>query len=81
MTPSAPIPDNSVIITPTEAYAEVRATHDEVKIVSAELDALPGDLADHESRIRTLEAARWSLPSIAAVAAAAGLGLYRFLSR
>jgi hypothetical protein len=80
VTPSTQIPDGSVVITPTEVYAEVRATHDEVKSVSSKLDALPvADharvLDDHESRIRTLERARWPLPSIAAVTAVGALGV------
>ncbi|MFB7597271.1 hypothetical protein [Streptomyces sp. NPDC056160] len=86
MTPSAPIPDGSVVITPTEVYAEVRATHDEVKSVSSKLDSLPiADhshlLADHETRIRTLERARWPLPSLAAVTSVGALvlGLYEAL--
>ncbi|CAK7284928.1 hypothetical protein ACNFR7_01320 [Streptomyces sp. RM1] len=78
MTPSAPIPDGSVIITPTEVYAEVRATYDAVKSVSSKLDSLPvADharmLNDHETRIRTLERARWPLPSIAALTAIGAL--------
>ncbi|NSC22967.1 hypothetical protein FM076_18075 [Streptomyces albus subsp. chlorinus] len=86
MTPNAPIPDGSVIITPTKVCAEVRATHDEVKQVSAKLDALPelsGRLDDHEQRIRTLERGRWPLPALAALT---GLGalvltLYELLNR
>ncbi|MDT3395424.1 hypothetical protein RKE29_01955 [Streptomyces sp. B1866] len=79
-TPHAPIPDGSVIITPTEVYAEVRAIHDEVKSVSAKLDALPlGDhaaqLGDHEVRLRALERARWPLPSLAALTGLAALVL------
>ncbi|GAA4663312.1 hypothetical protein [Streptomyces youssoufiensis] len=86
VTPHAPVPDGSVIITPTEVYAEVRATHDEVKAVSAKLDALPelaGKLADHEDRLRVLERARWPLPSLAAVTGLAGLavGLYGLIGK
>jgi hypothetical protein len=88
VTPSTPIPEGSVVVTPTEVYAEVRATHDEVKSVSAKLDALPvADHAraidDHETRIRTLESARWPLPSLAAVigASALGVSVYQLLAR
>ncbi|AEW93893.1 MULTISPECIES: hypothetical protein [Streptomycetaceae] len=76
MTPATPIPDGSVIVTPTEVYAEVRATHDEVKAVSAKLDALPqhaAQIADHETRLRVLERARWPLPSIGALCGIAGV--------
>ncbi|MEU6014435.1 hypothetical protein ABZ826_10370 [Streptomyces sp. NPDC047515] len=77
---STPIPEGSVVVTPTEVYAEVRATHDEVKSVSLKLDALPiGDRArtlnDHEDRIRTLERARWPLPSLAALVGVISLAL------
>ncbi|MFZ3558175.1 hypothetical protein [Streptomyces sp. BH055] len=88
MTPSSPIPDGSVIITPTEVYAEVRATHDEVKSVSSKLDALPvhdllQQLGDHESRLRILERARWPLPTIGALAGVAGAatGVLALLAR
>ncbi|WP_306323725.1 MULTISPECIES: hypothetical protein [unclassified Streptomyces] len=79
MTPSqsTPIPDGSVIITPTEVYAEVRATHDEVKSVSSKLDALPvhdlvQQLGDHESRLRILERSRWPLPTLGVLAGVGG---------
>ncbi|MCF2531762.1 hypothetical protein [Yinghuangia soli] len=62
MTASTPIPDGSVIITPTEVYRELRATHDAVRDVAAKLDGIAQDIGDHtetiedhETRIRALE--------------------------
>lgn len=83
MTPTTPIPDGSVVITPTQMYAEVREIHEMVRSVSAKIDALPvadhgQRLDDHETRIRSIERARWPLPSFAAVTSigALALGLY-----
>jgi hypothetical protein len=73
VTPSTPIPDGSVIITPTEVYAEVRATREAVGSLARQLDKVPGQVDDHEKRLRTLERARWPLPSLAAVCGVGGL--------
>lgn len=75
MTPSTPIPDGSVIITPTEVYAEVRATGDAVRELTTKLDNIPAELLDHEARIRVLERGRWPLPSLAAVTGVAALAV------
>jgi hypothetical protein len=75
MTPSTPIPDGSVIITPTEVYAEVRATGDAVRGLATKLDNIPAELADHEARLRILERARWPLPSLAAVTGVVALAV------
>jgi hypothetical protein len=57
-----------------------REIYDEVKAVGSKLDRLADahdevrtDVADHEQRIRSLEKARWPLPSIAALVAVASL--------
>lgn len=80
MTPTAPIPDGSVVITPTQMYAEVREIHEMVRAVSSKIDAMPvadhaRTLDDHEARIRTLERARWPLPSLAAVTGVGALAV------
>lgn len=74
MTPADP----GVYISPSQMYAEVRSLHDAVSRVEAKLDqirddgkAVNGELQDHEARIRRLEAARWPLPTLGALA---GLG-------
>jgi hypothetical protein len=59
MTPMTPIPDGSVVITPTEVYAEVRATGDAVRQLAAKLDGVPQQLSDHEMRLRALERLVW----------------------
>lgn len=74
-------PDPGVYISPSQMYAEVRSLHDAVSRVEAKLDqirddgkAVTSELQDHESRIRRLEAARWPLPTIGALAGMAGVG-------
>lgn len=52
-----PIPEGSVVITPTEVYREVQATHQAVQQLLGKLDTFVGTQADHESRLRTLETA------------------------
>lgn len=81
MTPTTPIPDGSVIITPTEVYRELRATHDAVRDVGAKLDGIAEDIRDHseviddhETRIRALESKVWlASGAVGLVAAAAGI--------
>lgn len=71
MTPTTPIPDGSVIITPTEMYAEMRATHTAVQQIASKLDGVPATLADHESRLRAVEKAVWRAAGAATVLGAA----------
>lgn len=63
---SAVIPEGSVVITPTEMYREMLATHQAVRDVAGKLDSALGDTArrldgvdksvgDHENRIRLVE--------------------------
>jgi len=60
---SAHIPEGSVVITPTEMYAEMRAIHDSVNSIKDTLDPavaeIRTDLADHEARIRGMEKRIW----------------------
>jgi hypothetical protein len=67
VTPTTPIPDGSVIITPTEMYAEMRATHTAVQKIDAKIDGVPQQLADHETRLRAVEKAVWWTAGAAAV--------------
>ena len=71
--------DPGVYISPAQMYTEVRSLHDAVSRVEAKLDQIRDDgravateLQDHESRLRRLEAARWPLPTIGALAGVAG---------
>lgn len=72
-------PDPGVYITPAQMYQEIRSLHDAVSRVETKLDGLRADyadvradVADHETRIRTLERGRWPLPTVATLAGAAG---------
>lgn len=75
MTPSDP----GVYIPPAQMYQELRSLSDGVTRVETKLDGiaqgltdLGKDVADHETRLRTLERGRWPLPTIAALAGVAG---------
>lgn len=79
---STPGPDPGVYISPAQTLAEVRKIADGQIRMEGKLDRVladQGDLrdsaADHEQRIRRLEAARWPLPTMAALIALAGLGV------
>ncbi|MFC8625603.1 hypothetical protein [Streptomyces anulatus] len=62
-----------------QMYQEMRSLHDAVSRVETKLDGLRDgytevtkDVADHEARLRTLERARWPLPTIGVLAGVAG---------
>jgi len=72
-------PDPGVYISSAQMYQELRALSDGVTRVETKLDGigqglheLGKDVADHETRIRTLERARWPLPTIGVLAGVAG---------
>ncbi|MEU2180124.1 hypothetical protein [Streptomyces thermolilacinus] len=78
MTPSDP----GVYIPPSQMYQEVRALSEAVSRIESKLDGLLDetkdirhDIADHEARLRSLETARWPLPSLAAVVSLGALGV------
>lgn len=56
---SIPIPEGSVIITPTEVYKETLATHQAVQAMSGKLDQALNTTNDHETRLRSLERRFW----------------------
>ncbi|MEV8324497.1 hypothetical protein [Kitasatospora sp. NPDC056731] len=73
---STPPPDLGVVVSPAKMYEEVRRIGDGLIRLESKLDALAADrtdvdtrLADHEARLRHLEANRWPLPTISAVGA------------
>lgn len=93
---SSPPSDPGVYISSRQMYQELRSLSDGLNRVETKLDAIHGetsatkdDVADHESRIRALEAmpkgsdleprvatlerSRWPLPSIAALTAVGAL--------
>ncbi|WP_405794131.1 hypothetical protein [Streptomyces sp. NBC_01506] len=73
------VPDPGVYISPAQTYQEVRDLARTVDRIEAKLDGVLGeqtdirnDVADHETRLRVLERARWPLPTVAVLAGAAG---------
>ncbi|WP_225838654.1 hemolysin XhlA family protein [Streptomyces sp. NK08204] len=76
------VQDPGVYIPPAQMYQELRSLSDGLVRVETKLDGigqglteLGKDVADHETRIRALERARWPLPSLAAVVAVGSLGV------
>lgn len=82
---SAQIPDGSVIVTPTQMYSEIQAANSKIDHLTAILDPavqdMRHDIADHESRIRTLEQWRWKAAGVAATVLALGGVVEVLLSR
>lgn len=71
--------DPGVYISPSQMYQEMRSLHDAVSRVETKLDNMRDgytevrkDVADHETRLRTLERSRWPLPTIGALAGVSG---------
>lgn len=68
-----------VYISSAQMYQELRSLSDGLTRVETKLDGigqgltdLGKDVADHETRLRTLERARWPLPTIGVLAGLAG---------
>ncbi|MFD3483769.1 hypothetical protein [Streptomyces sp. NPDC058665] len=66
-------------ISPAQTYQEVQKLGRAVDRIEHKLDTvldeqknIRDDVADHEERLRTLERARWPLPTVAALAGVAG---------
>lgn len=70
------MPAGSVVITPTQMYGEIRDMKEQVQhlitVVDPALTDIRSDVADHESRIRSVERRLWIA---AGIAAGAGAGL------
>lgn len=69
-------PLGGVSIGAREIYDEVKSARAEVRTVGSKVDRLVDahdevqkDVADHETRIRSLERGRWPLPSLAVLVA------------
>ena len=84
------MPDSGVYIPPAQMYQELRSLSDGLTRVETKLDGigqglteLGKDVADHESRLRALERARWPLPTIGVLAGVAGstFGALAFFAR
>lgn len=72
-------PDPGVNIPLGQMYQEVRGLAQAVSRIESKIDGIldetkdiRSDLQDHEQRLRTLERARWPLPTIGVLAGVAG---------
>lgn len=61
------LPQRGVIITPEVMYAEQRATHDAVLVLTERIGPVLGTVTDHEKRITALEHWRLKVAGAAAV--------------
>lgn len=82
MTPVTPIPDGSVIITPTQMYEEQRATYNVVRDISSKIDlslqrtaSLEEDVTALKADVEMLKKNRWPLPSLAAMTGVGALAV------
>lgn len=67
-------PLSGVVITSREIYdAVVRLTGRVDVLIQQQADAVH-DISDHETRLRTLERARWPLPALASILALGSFG-------
>ncbi|OQR64789.1 hypothetical protein B6E66_07465 [Streptomyces maremycinicus] len=76
---TAPTDPSGVYISSAQMYQELRSLSDGVTRVETKLDSIgqglhdvDKDVADHEARIRSLERARWPLPTLGVLAGVAG---------
>lgn len=82
MTGPPPEPPSGVVITSREIYDAVVRLSGQLDVLITQHAETANDVFDHESRIRTLEKARWPLPSLAVVASliAVALGIIPFIT-
>jgi hypothetical protein len=70
------VPEGSVVITPAQMYTELRAVHDLVRdlkgVVDPALSDIRGDVADHETRLRSVERRQWFATGIATFVSGGG---------
>lgn len=78
-------PDPGVYISNAQMYQEVRDLAKTVGRIESKVDSfldeakdIRSDVQDHELRIRTLERARWPLPSLAALTSLGALAVALF---
>ena len=69
------LPLGLAVITGREIYDAVVRLTGRVDVLIEQQAHTTADVVDHESRIRTLERARWPLPSLAVLVSLAGFGL------
>ena len=66
-------PLSGVVITAREIYDAVVRLTGRLDVLIEQQSATQHDVQDHESRLRSLEKARWPLPALAALIAVASL--------
>jgi len=66
-------PLGPVVITSREIYDQLRSVVTLLERALGKLDEHGTDLRDHETRLRSLERARWPLPALAVLVAVAAL--------
>lgn len=71
-------PLGPIVITSREVYDAVVRLTGRVDVLISQQSATQVDVADHETRLRTLERARWPLPSLAALMGVLSIGLTVF---
>ena len=83
-------PEPGIYISPSQMYDEVKALTQTVGRIETKVDGfiteakdIRADVADHETRIRSLESGRWPLPALGALAGIAGavFGGFAFFNR
>lgn len=81
-------PDPGVYISSAQTYQEVRDLARTVDRIESKLDGvldeqkdIRGDMQDHEMRLRTLERARWPMPTLGVLTGVVGTatGLIAYL--
>lgn len=70
-----PEPLGGVVITAREIYDAVVRLSGQLDVLIAQHGETARDVQDHEVRLRSLEKAKWPLPSLAVVASLAALAL------
>jgi hypothetical protein len=80
VTPPPTEQDSGVYISTTQMYDEVKDLSKAVARIESKVDRfldeakdIRSDVQDHELRLRTLERARWPLPTIGVLAGVAGV--------
>lgn len=70
---STPPRRNGVVVTLERLYDELLSTHDDVTVIKVEMGGVNQKVADHSTRITSLERQRWPLPSLSILLAVGAL--------
>ena len=75
---TSPVPEGSIIVTPSEVWNEVRATRDAVVDLAHKMNDIPDKIRDQEARLREVERRIWGAMGVVgflAVAASIAVSL------